>query len=455
MGVLGSMMLSQDAVNLARERLTEACFYKLAHQDVFNAIVELSDSHNAVDIILLRDLLTRQEKLEKAGGVGYLLELMEAVPTSANAEHYIEIVREHALRRHLIETAASIEKDAYEGSQEVDGLLDRAESHILAVRHQKDSGRTRGMNDILLAIVERMEQLSQCPDQLTGVASGYYDLDNATGGFQRGDYIVVAARPSMGKTSLALNILHYVCITLKRPAALYTLEMSAEQIVSNFICIDTRISTHAFRRGTLEDREWKELDLAVDKLQGLPIFIDDSATLRILDLRARARRLVQRHKVELIVVDYLQLLSANKSQENRASEVAEISQGLKALARELKIPVIAVAQLSRRVEQEDRRPRLSDLRESGAIEQDADVVLLLHRTMVSSQAAAEQDRSTQWHGKETTTWDQPEEIYGAEAELIIAKQRNGPTGVIRLVFNKRCLRFESAATGREPTTPGF
>lgn len=460
MGVLGSMMLSQDAVNLARERLTDACFYKLAHQDVFNAVVELSDSHNAVDIILLRDLLTRQEKLKKAGGVGYLLELMEAVPTSANAEHYIEIVREHALRRHLIETAASIEKDAYESSQEVDGLLDRAESHILAVRHQKDSGRTRGINDVLQTIVARLEELHEHPGQLTGVPSGYYDLDDMTGGFQAGEFIVVAARPSMGKTSLALNILHHVCVVQRRPAALYTLKMPAEQIVSNFICIHNCLDTHDFRRGTLHDKDWRALEQALDDLVDLPFYIDDSPTLRVLDLRARARRLVQRHKVELIVVDYLQLLSANKSQENRASEVAEISQGLKALARELNIPVIAVAQLSRRVEQEQRQPRLSDLRESGAIEQDADLVLLLHRPLAAGAAhergsdeRAAARNSERWDEAEQAAWSEADELYGNEADLIVAKQRNGPTGVIRLVFQKRYLRFESRAT-TSTTTPG-
>ncbi len=426
MGVLGSMLLSQDAVYLARERLAEDSFYKLAHRDIFGAVVHLTDQNNTVDPILLRDHLARQEKLEKAGGQAYLLELMEAVPTSANAEYYIEIVREHALRRHLIETSGRIQSAAYQNSQEVDSLLDEAEASILAVRHQKDSGRIREMNDILQAIVARLEELHQHPGRLTGVASGYYDLDDMTGGFQPGELIVIAARPSMGKTSFALNVLHHICSVNRRPAALYSLEMPAEQIVSNFLCVHNHLDTHDFRRGTLRQKDWQTLEASLDDLVGLPLYIDDSPTLRVLDLRARARRLVHRQDVELIVVDYLQLMSSNRNRENRATEVAEISQGLKALARELGVPVIAVAQLSRRVEQEQRRPRLSDLRESGAIEQDADVVLLLHRPQDFAADA--------------------EEGGGNEADLIIAKQRNGPTGVVHLVFQKRYLRFDSRAS---------
>lgn len=431
MGVLGSMLLSQEAVHLARERLSETSFYKLAHQDVFGAILALADAHNTVDPILLRDELSKQEKLDKVGGMGYLMELMEAVPTSANAEYYIEIVREHALRRQLIETAATIQRDAYQNSQDVDDLLDEAESHILAVRHQKESGQTHEINDVLQNIVARLEELHQHPGRLTGLPSGYYDLDDMTGGFQPGEFIVVAARPSMGKTSLALNILHHVCAVQRRPAAFYSLEMPAEQIVSNFLCVHNRVDTHDFRRGTLQQRDWDALEASLSDLAGLPMLIDDSPTLRILDLRARARRLTHRHDLELLVVDYLQLLSPNRRLDSRASEVAEISQGLKALARELKIPLIAVAQLSRRVEQEQRRPRLSDLRESGAIEQDADVVLLLHRPQ---ELADEQD-----------------EFSGSEADLILAKQRNGPTGVVRLVFQKRYLRFESRASATATT----
>ena len=439
MGVLGSMLLSEDATHLARERLSDASFYHLAHRDVFSAIVGLSDAHNAVDVILVRDELSRQERLDKVGGQGYLLELMEAVPTSANAEHYIEIVRQHSLRRHLIETAVEIQKRAYENSQDVEDVMDEAEAHILAVRDARDTSQVRELNDVLLAIVGRLLELKENPGQMTGLSTGYYDLDDMTGGFQPGEFIVIAARPSMGKTSLVLNILHNVCAVQRKAAAMYSLEMPAEQIVSNFICIHNRLDTHDFRRGTMTDSDWDNVDTAVNELSAMPLYIDDTPSMRIMDLRARARRLMHRHKVSVIVVDYLQLLSSNRSGENRATEVAQISQGLKALGRELKVPLIAVAQLSRRVEQEQRRPRLSDLRESGAIEQDADVVLMLHRPQ--------------------EVGDQPEEVAGTEADLIIAKQRNGPTGVVHLVFQKRYLRFESragtATPGAATTTPGY
>ncbi|MFO8008442.1 MAG: replicative DNA helicase [Candidatus Brocadiia bacterium] len=427
MGVLGSMLLSQEAIHLARRRLRPESFYKLAHQDIFRAVLELSDANNAVDIVLLRDELSRREKLEKVGGVGYLLELMEAVPTSANAEHYIGIVWEHGVRRQLIETAAGIQKNAYRNSQDVNELLDEAEAHILAVRSEKDSARVREVNDVLQNIVARLEELHQNPGQLTGLASGFYDLDDMTGGFHAGEFVVVAARPSIGKTSFALNVLHHVCTVQRRPAALYSLEMPAEQIVSNFLCIHNKLDTHDFRRGTMSDKEWRRMEQSLDELVGLPLYISDAATLRIMDLRAMARRLAHQHEIELIVVDYLQLMTPNTSRQNRATEVAEISQGLKALARELDVPVIAIAQLSRRVEQEQRRPRLSDLRESGAIEQDADVVLLLHRPYQPGD-------------------DEDGEVPGTQADLIIAKQRNGPIGLVRLVFQKRYLRFESRTT---------
>jgi replicative DNA helicase len=313
----------------------------------------------------------------------------------------------------------------------VDDLLDEAESRMLAVRHSKDSGQSRDIHDVLQNVIARLEELHQHPGQLTGVPSGYYDLDDKTGGFQPGELVVVAARPSQGKTSFALNVLHHVCVVQRRPAALFSLEMPAEQLVSNFLCIHNRLDTHDFRRGTLQPKEWSRLEASLDDLVGLPLFIDDSPTLRVLDLRARGRRLVQRHKVELLVVDYLQLITGNKPHDNRASEVSEISQGLKALARELGIPLLAVAQLSRRVEQEQRRPRLSDLRESGAIEQDADVVLLLHRPQEPP--------------------EEGDDLPGSEADLLIAKQRNGPTGMVPLVFQRRYLRFESRAS--QPSIP--
>ena len=429
MGVIGSMLLSAEALYMAREQLYAESFYKLAHQDIYSAILKLSYENNAVDLILLRDELSRQDKLEKVGGVGYLAELMEAVPTSANVEYYIEIVRNHAIRRRLIEVSARAQKGARDHSRDVEDLLDEAEAQILAVRAQKERTQVQEINTVLQSIVARLEELHQNPGQLTGLATGLIDLDNRTNGFQSGQLIVLASRPSMGKTSLALNILHNVCATQRKPAALYSLEMPAQQIVSNFLCIHNRLDTHNFRRGTLSDKEWERLETSIDELVDLPLYISDSPTLRIMDLRARARRLCHQHEVCLIVVDYLQLMTATRQQENRATEVAEISRGLKAIARELEVPLLALSQLSRRVEQDRRQPRLSDLRESGAIEQDADVVILLHRPHLDTDAP-------------------DEDTAGAKADLIVAKQRNGPTGIVPLSFQKRYLRFEPRA--KEP-----
>jgi len=405
MGVLGSMLLSPEAVFLARERLEPGSFYRLAHQQIFSAIVELT-------------------------------ELMEAVPTSTNAEYYVEIVRENAVRRELMSTAEHILASAQDPARGVDEVLDDAERQMLAVRHMKDTAHQRDISDVLLALMERLEKLHQNPGQLTGLPSGFADLDAITNGFQPGELIVVAARPSVGKTSLALNILEHLCIQERRPAVLYSLEMRAEQIVSNLLCIHNELGTLEFRRGTLREEEWRRVEESVDRMAEAPLYIDDSAALRIGDLRARARRMRHQQGVELVVVDYLQLVRPGRSRDNRAVEVAEISAGLKALARELEVPVLAVAQLNRAVElREQRRPRMSDLRESGAIEQDADVIILLHRTDEPDAG----DPAPQ-------AFELPRagaaEVPGSPTELIVAKQRSGPTAVCHLVFWKRYLKFK-------------
>ncbi len=439
MGVLGSMLLSPDAIYMARERLEEASFYNLAHQDIFSAVLELSDSRNTVDLILLRDELNRQGKLQKAGGAAYLTELMEAVPTSANVEYYIEIVHDKAIRRELIGTATGILKSSQADGQDVDDLLDEAEQKMLAVRHLRESARRRDMNSVLLELLPRLEQLHQSPQACTGLPTGFGDLDRITSGFQPGELIVVAARPSVGKTSLALNILDHVCITERRPAVLYTLETRAQQIVSNLLCLRYSLDTQDFRSGMLNEEQWAKVEESVQEFADAPLYIDDSASLRIGDLRARARRMRNQHGVELIVVDYLQLVRPGRSRDARAVEVAEISAGLKALSRELEVPVLAVAQLNRAVEKEQRKPRMSDLRESGAIEQDADVVMLLHRPdEPGSEEFAASSKRRPGMGSQ--------EVPGSPADVIVAKQRNGPTDVCHLVFWKRFLRFEPGST---------
>ncbi|MFP4175975.1 MAG: replicative DNA helicase [Planctomycetota bacterium] len=449
MGVLGSMLLSPDAIHLAREALDPESFYKMAHQEVFSAILDLDDQHNAVDLILLRDGLKQRDKLEKVGGVSYLQELMEAVPTSANVEYYIDIVREKAVRRHLIQAATSIQKSSYQDSMDVDDLLDEAESTMLSVRHKKDSGRVQDMSGVLHGILERLDELHQNPDQLGGISTGFTDLNRITNGLHDGEFVVIAARPSVGKTTFALNMLHNVCHVERRPAALYSLEMGAQQIASNLLCIHNRLDTQDFRRGTLNDTQWNDLEKSIDDLVDLPFYMDDTPALRIGELRARARRLHHQHGIELIVVDYLQLLRPGRSRDNRAVEVGEISAGLKALARELNIPVVSIAQLNRSSAKEGRKPRMSDLRESGAIEQDADVIMLLHRPEEPGDEEFGPETGGgqgMEGGPEGDGASPPAGMPGSYADLIVAKQRNGPTGVCPLVFWQRYLRFESRST---------
>jgi len=437
MGVLGSMLLSPDALFLARERLHTESFYKLTHQDIFKAMVELFEARNTVDIILLRDELKQRDQLEKVGGVAYLTELMDAVPTSANAEYYIEIVRDHAVKRHLINTAGEILNASYSDGRAVEDLLDEAERQMLAVRHMREHGAMRQMNQLLEAVMERLDRVHQNPGQLTGVPSGFAKLDEILNGFQPGEFIVVAARPGMGKTSLVLNIMDYLCSVERRPAALYSLEMRAEQIVSNVLCIHNEIDTQDFRKGKLSDTQWKDIEDSIDDLQGLPLYLDDSPVLTVHDLRARARRIHHQHQVQFIAVDYLQLLMPNRTRDSRAVEVGEISAALKALARELSVPVVAVSQLNRAVEKEQREPRMSDLRESGAIEQDADVVIFLHRSDGGGSEEPDWERSSAKQSEVNT-----ESLPGVPFDIVVAKQRNGPTGKCRLTFWKRFLTFK-------------
>ena len=438
MGVLGSMILSPDAVYVGREKLKAESFYKLSHQRIFSAVLQVCDEHSVVDVVLLTDELKKRECLEKVGGTAYLRELVDSVPTSANVEYYINIVREHSVRRHLTTACERIQKLALQDGQEVDALLDRAETEVLGVRHLKDSSRVRNMDTVLRGVLERLDTLHQNPGQLTGVSYGFADLNKLTNGMHPGEFGVIAARPSVGKTTFALNLLQHVCHVERRPAVFYSLEMSAEQIVSNLLCIHNRLDTLDFRRGTLSDTQWEDLEQSIDDLVGLPLYIDDSPALRIGDLRARARRMYQQNEIELIIVDYLQLLRPPHSRENRAVEVAEISAGLKALARELNVPVLSVAQLNRSVEKEERKPRMSDLRESGAIEQDADVIMLLHRSLDDDTGEGQNEE----YGAEEGEVD-PDGIPASKADVIVAKQRNGPTGVCPLNFWRRYLRFEA------------
>ena len=422
--VLGAMILDNEVVSLVVPILNKQSFYKTAHQELFQIIIDLYDKGIPIDLVILREELKKRSLLEKIGGEGYLLELESAVPTIGNVEFYANVIREKAVKRHLIEVASNIQKQAFDESVETDHLLDASERAIFDVTQKKFGVSSTKLNEILKDTFSRIESLHDRQSRLTGLSTGFYDLDDSTCGLQSSELIIIAARPSMGKTSLALNMVEHIGIVEKKPVIVFSQEMSAQQVAQNMLCSHARIDAHKLRRGFLEDKQWSALSYGMGSLSEAPIFIDDTPGLTVLEVRAKARRLKAQYNIQMVVVDYLQLMEAPRGIENRQQEISIISRGLKSLARELSIPVIAVSQLNRSVEaREGHRPRMSDLRESGSIEQDADVIVLLHRDKYYD---PEKDDDT--------------------AELIIAKQRNGPTGVVKLTFLSHFMRFESLAS---------
>ena len=417
--VLGSMLLDNEAINLVTELLRTDNFYKTSHQYIFDTIVNLYNKNNAVDLVILKDELKKQSLLEKVGGAEYLLELEESVPLASNVEYYAKIVREKTIKRDLITATAKIQQEAYNDSLESDELLDIAEKEIFDITQRKFSSPTTKLFNILHDTFDHISNLHDREGRLTGVSTGYYDLDDITSGLQNSELIIIAARPSMGKSSLVLNIAEHAGTKEKKPTLIFSMEMSAQQVAQNMLCSTAKIDAHLLRTGKLDDNQFSNLSLAMGDLSESEIFIDDTPGLGLLELRAKARRLKLQHNIQMIIVDYLQLMEGRKA-ENRQQEISGISRGLKALARELEVPVIAVSQLNRSVETRDgHTPRMSDLRESGSIEQDADVIILLHRE----------------------DYYDPTKRPG-EVDLNIAKQRNGPTGKITLTFLRNILRFE-------------
>lgn len=422
--VLGSMLIDNDAIDIVAQILDKNSFYKTTHRKIFEVFLDLYDKKGAVDLVILKDELKKRSLLEKGIDIEYLMELEESVPIASNVEYYAKIVREKAIKRDLIAGTMKIQQDAYSDSLEADELLDMAEKTVFDISQRKFSSPTMKMSDVIHDVFDRIENLQDRKDVLTGLSTGFFDLDEKTSGLQDSELIVLAARPSMGKTSLAINIAEHVGVEEKKPNVIFTMEMSAQQVVQNMLCSNARIDAHLMRTGKLNDDQWSKLPLAMGELSEAPIFIDDTPGLSILELRAKARRLKLQHDIQLIIVDYLQLMEAREA-ESRQQEISTITRGLKALARELKIPIISVSQLNRSVEtREGHRPRMSDLRESGSIEQDADVIILLHR----------------------------EDYYDPqknpnEVDLNIAKQRNGPIGNIKLTFRKEILRFENWTQG--------
>ncbi|HEX6642521.1 MAG TPA: replicative DNA helicase [Thermoanaerobaculia bacterium] len=440
--VLGGMLIDNDAVAKALEVLTDdGMFYREGHRRIFRAMSRIFQKGGVVDPVTLSEELTQTGELESVGGVQYLAELMDAVPTAANVEYHAKIVRERALLRRLIEAATQIIQDGYDvGERSVDELLDLAEQRVFQVAQSNEREGFVWLKQILYSTFERIEQLQAAQGGVTGVSTGFPDLDRKTGGWQKGDLIIIAARPSMGKTAFVVGSALSAAIASRVPCAIFSLEMSKESLVQRMLCHEALVDLSRLLRGRLSDDDYTRLAQAAGHLNTAPIWIDDSGMMSPLELRAKARRLkADQPELGLIVVDYLQLMEASGGHESRQQEVSQISRSLKGLAKELGVPIIALSQLSRAPEQRsDHRPQLSDLRESGSIEQDADVVAFLYRPeyYMNEMEAEEQGMK-------------------GRAELIIGKQRNGPTGTVELYFRNEFTRFESLVREEKFANAGY
>ena len=435
--VLGAMLLDQDAALKATELLDDAAFYREGHRLLFRAMVTLTERGDVIDPVTLRDELQRRGDLERAGGLEYLATLIDVVPTGANVEYHTRIVRDKAVLRRLVEASTSIIQDVYESHDTPSEVLDNAEHRIFQVAQYRRSEEFTRLKELIWPTMERIEQLQAGAGAVTGVASGFKDLDHLTAGFQRSDLIIIAARPSMGKTAFVLNVVQHAAIEHHVPVAVFSLEMSKDQLVQRLLCSEGLVDAQRLRRGQLRDEDYPKLARAAGLLSSAPVWIDDTAALTPLAMRSKARRLKAENDIGLVVVDYLQLMQGPGDAENRQQEISYISRSLKALAKELSVPVIALSQLSRAPEQrggEHRRPQLSDLRESGAIEQDADVVCFIYRQEFYDGPV---DQKTN------------ESIEGL-AELIVGKQRNGPTGTVKLYFRKEYTRFDDYSPREAP-----
>ena len=435
--VLGGMLIDREAVTRAIEHLSDGMFYREGNRRLYRAMLRLFERGDVIDVITVAEELKKTGELDSAGGLDYLGQLVDAVPTAANIEYHARIIRDKALLRRLVEQSSQIIRDAYDqGERDVDEILDQAEARIFQVA---DSHKRQGfvwIKEVLWSTFEHIERLQESGSGITGVPTGFPDVDRMTTGLQKGDLCIIAARPSMGKTALVLNVAATAAITHQVPVAVFSLEMSSQQLVQRLLCAEGRIDAQRLRRGKLSQEEHQRLAAAAGHLNTAPIWIDDQPGTNVLEIRAKARRLQSELRSDgkdlgLVVIDYMQLMSGAGNAESRVQEVSQISRGLKALARELEVPLIALSQLSRGPEQRtDKRPMLSDLRDSGSIEQDADLVMFLYRPEYYASA------------------ENREELEG-KAELILSKQRNGPTGVVPLFFQKAYTRFDSAAPSRQ------
>jgi len=424
--VLGGILIENEAINRVTEILAPEDFYRDTHRKIFNALIDLFERNEPADLITMTNELRKKGELDAVGGASYVTSLIDSVPTAANIEYYARIVKEKAILRRLIETSTEIITQSYADRGDVESFLDEAEKAIFEISERRVKPSFFPIKEIVKESFKTIETLFKNKDLVTGVPSGFKELDRLTSGFQPSDLIIVAGRPSMGKTALCLNIAQYAAIEAKIPVAIFSLEMSKEQLVIRMLCSEAQVEGTRLRTGYLSESDWPKLTMAAGTLSDAPIFIDDTAALSILELRAKARRLKSDHGLGMIIVDYLQLMKGRTRVESRQQEISEISRSLKALSKELNVPVVAVSQLSRKTEERTgNRPHLSDLRESGAIEQDADVILFLFREEIYN-------RSEENKGK---------------AEVIIGKQRNGPIGKVDLAFLDKFTTFKDLYKG--------
>jgi replicative DNA helicase len=423
--VLGAILLDNNALNAAIENLRAEDFFLDQHRRVFTQMIALSEAQQAIDLITLTEELHRRGDLEASGGAPYLASLADGMPKVSNVEHYARIVKEKAMLRNLIHTTHNIQQRAFEGEDGADMILDNAESSIFLLAEDRVKAGLIPVKDIVRDNFEHLEKIFKEGKSITGIPTGYVELDKLTSGLQPSELLILAARPSQGKTALALNLAENIAIRAGQPVAIFSLEMSKESLLQRLVASVAQIDAHKFRTGHLNRNDWTSMTEALGVISNAPLWVDDAGSISVLEIGAKARRLKRDKGLSLLIVDYLQLITARGRFGNRQEEVASISRGLKGLAKELQIPVLVLSQLTRAPERDERGPQLSDLRESGAIEQDADVVMFIYRPHFFKAGASPEERE--------------------ETELRIAKQRNGPTDNVKFVFRSRLTRFEEAA----------
>ena len=434
MSILGGILLDNEAINRSLEILKADEFYRESHRKIFRGMIDLSSNNEPCDLITLSTVLKKKGELEDVGGAAYLSNLVDYVPTAANIAFYCKIVKEKAVARSLITAATEIVTKSFSDETDVDELLDHAQKTIFAISENKLRPAFYPVKDILKDTIRNIEKLYEKKEHVTGVPTGFVDLDGMTAGFQKGDLIIVAGRPSMGKTAFALNLGQFAAMHAdqKRGVAIFSLEMSKEQLVTRLLCSESKIDASRLRTGHLLESDWPRLMAGAGKLHEAMIYIDDSPSISVLEMRAKCRRLKAEHDIGIIIIDYLQLMRGGANSESRQQEISEISRSLKALAKELEVPVVALSQLNRSLESRtDKRPMMSDLRESGAIEQDADVIMFVYRDAVYCDACKRRDGSCTIEG------------HDRNAEIIIGKQRNGPIGSVNMIFNGEYTKFEN------------